>query len=143
MSNGPAHQTFRAWAASRPSPSRFQIFTAWPGLAHQYFKGLGPARPGPAHHIFKILRPGRPGPSQFSDRPSPYWPRQTVYDKPCEYLAYMFFRLLLLTNPLPLMYLTCHHGVRRRHHFIEHDSHSAIPFRSQPQKSGTRTSDNL
>ena len=32
------------------------------------------------------------------------------------------------------MYLTCHHGVLRLlHHFTEHDTHSANPFRSQPQ----------
>ena len=46
----------------------------------------------------------------------------------------MYFRLLLLTNPLPLMYLTCHHGVLRRlHHLFEHHTDSAIPFCSQSQ----------
>ena len=34
---GPAHQNFREWAAARPSPSHFQIFTAGPGPAHQFF----------------------------------------------------------------------------------------------------------
>ena len=37
------------------------------------------------------------------------------------------------------MYLACHHGVlRRQHHFIDHDTHSAIPFRSQPQSQELR-----
>ena len=36
---GPARQIFRGWAATRPSSSQFQKFTA----------RLGPAGPGPSH----------------------------------------------------------------------------------------------
>ena len=42
---GPARQTFRGWAAARPSPSHFQKFTARPGPAHHFLQSLGPARP--------------------------------------------------------------------------------------------------
>ena len=67
------HQNFRGWAAARPSPSHFQIFTARPGPDHQLFKSLGPAQlgpsqfqkcpPGPARPI-TIFRSARPGPDK-------------------------------------------------------------------------------
>ena len=50
---GPTNQSFRSWAAARPSPLHFQFCTAQPinlsrlGAAHDIFKSLGPARPAP------------------------------------------------------------------------------------------------
>ena len=43
---GLARQSFRGWAAARPSPSHFQKFTARPII----FSKVS-ARPGPAHHM--------------------------------------------------------------------------------------------
>ena len=44
---GPAHQFFRGWATDRPSPSRFQTFTARPGLADHFLFQSPPGRARP------------------------------------------------------------------------------------------------
>ena len=59
---GPAEHCFRGWAAARPRPSPFQLFTARPGPVHPFLKHFDPAKPGQAHHILKSLGPARPGP---------------------------------------------------------------------------------
>ena len=75
---GRAHYNFRGWAASWPSRSHFQIFTARPGLGHQF----QPSRPGPLHFQKPRSGPARLHPLQFSDRPGPARPRQTANGKP-------------------------------------------------------------
>ena len=60
---GPARQIFRGWAAARPSPSHFQIFTARPGPSHgseahetRALYGLARQLRGPAHVLSRTKR---------------------------------------------------------------------------------------
>ena len=86
----PAHQFFRGRVAARPGPSKFQRMGRGPAQTITISIFHGPARPGPS--IFQKSRPGparpitfskvsaRLGPARhdFSDRPGPARPRQTV-----------------------------------------------------------------
>ena len=118
---GPAHQVSRRWSAARPAPSNFQRM------------GCGSApRRGPAHHIFKC---SRPGPARHSFQIGPARPGRDK--QPMTSPANISIHVIpssLVNQPASTDVLNlsprCTSSTTS---FFGYDTHSAIPFRSQPK----------